>query len=127
MDGVGGYGGRELSYLRWGQRGQYVDLRGGGSNEYIYDDGRLIGKWEPAEFAALIGTVAREIDYKPSQNIEGAFMAHYQGWDEDYTDTLDRPERAEIFCQCVDSRIDSLELTPELQEAVQEWVRQHDD
>jgi hypothetical protein len=116
-----------MSYLRIGQEGQYVDIPRG-STEYIYGNGTDINGWLPAEFAALIGQVADEIDIEENEAvaIKAGFRAHFEGWKPDYRGGIDPPERAEIFCQCVDSRIESLKLTDELQEAVQDWAQEFD-
>lgn len=105
--------------------GHYVTIPAG-SNYYIYDNGRDISGWSYAEFAALIGGVAAELNYEPSQDIKAAFTEHFDGWDESYRGGITPPERAEIFCQCVDSRIDTLELTAALHEAAQEWADDFD-
>lgn len=114
-----------MSYIRINQDGQYVDIHGG-SNCYIYDNGDNISGWSYAEFAALIGSVIREIDHQSSQEIEKSFTEHFGGWDETYDGGIPQPERAEIFCQCVNSRISNCTLTDSLHESVKEWVDQAD-
>jgi len=109
------------------QDGKYVDIPGG-SQCYIYGNGRDINGWSEAEFAALVGEVAHlvRIDGDTAYNIEHHFRKHFDGWDETYEGSIRAPERAEIFCQCVDVRIEGVELTDEIQQAVQEWVEGHD-
>lgn len=115
-----------MSFIRMGQSGQYVSIPGG-SNHYIYGNGDTISGWTPAEFAALIGGVVDEIPWDgESDLILFAFEEHFGGWDPEYRGGITRPERAEIFCQCVDSRIDDLELTPDLHQAVRSWVDEFD-
>lgn len=116
-----------MSYIRMSQEGQYVDIPKG-SKYYLYDNGRNIEGWSYGEFGALIGQVADEIDIGEDEatSIKAGFRAHFEGWDEDYDGGVSPPERGEIFCQCVDSRIEGLELTDSLQSAVQEWVESHD-
>jgi len=108
------------------QDGNYVDIPGG-SQCYIYGNGRDINGWSEAEFAALIGEVAHlvSIDGDTAYNIEHHFSKHFGGWDETYEGSIPAPERGEIFCQCIDRRIEGVELTDEIQHAVQEWVESH--
>lgn len=115
-----------------GSAGQYIDIPGN-SQYYIYDDGDTIDGWSYGEFAALISKVVDEIDwdggerFSTADHVKQAFADHFGGvWDDDYRGGIAPPERGEIFCQCVDGRIDSLELTDDLQEAVQEWVDDFD-
>lgn len=112
-----------MSYIRAGQRGYYVDIPCG-SVAYIYDNGTDISGESYAEFAAHIGSLVYELDVDAdtAQRVQSAFAGHFGGWDDTYSGTLPRPERAEIFCQCIDSRIDTIELTDEIHEAVQNWV-----
>jgi hypothetical protein len=116
-----------MSYIRHGQSGEYVDIPGG-SNYYIYDNGSDIEGWSYGEFAALIGGVADEIDISEDEAtaIKASFRAHFEGWEPDYEGGVQPPERGEIFCQCIESRISSLTLTAELKQAVQEWVEDFD-
>jgi hypothetical protein len=109
------------------QDGQYVDIPGG-SQHYIYDNGEDINGWSHEEFAALIGGLAEELDISPELRtaIEAGFSDYFGGFDPDYDGGVAAPERAEIFCQCVDSRISSLSLTDELHDAVQEWLDAQD-
>lgn len=122
-----------MSFVRMGQDGQYVDIPEG-SMYYLYGDGENIGGWSYGQFAALIGSTIDEI--RPEEdgtygggngNVKNKFANHFDGWDEDYRGGIAPPERAEIFCQCVDSRIDGLTLSDELQEAAQEWAEEADD
>lgn len=128
-----------MSYIRYGQRGSYVDIPNG-SSHYIYHNGETINGWSEAEFAALIGSVVNELPPLDGEDpsirqsdayIKAAFEEHFGGWDTDYIGWdeqfdggIPRPERGEIFCQCVDSRIAATELTDELLDAVQRWVEQ---
>ncbi len=116
-----------MSYIRASSEGQYVDIPCG-SNYYIYDNGDTISGWSYGEFAALIGQVADEIDISDEEGvaIKAGFRAHFEGWEPEYRGSIAPPERGEIFCQCVDSRIESLQLTDDLHEAVREWVDAHD-
>jgi hypothetical protein len=116
-----------MSYIRHNQSGKYVDIPHG-SNCYIYDSGRDISGWSHGEFAALIGEVVDEIDLPEAEaaEIKRGFRDHFDGWDPDYRDGINPPERGEIFCQCVDSRIESLCLSDELRDSVQEWVSNFD-
>jgi hypothetical protein len=107
-----------------GQDGQYVDIPEG-SHYYIYGNGETINGWSDAQFAALIGGVVDEIDWDGrivASYIKQQFSDHFGGWNDQYRGGIAPPERGEIFCQCVDSRIDGLELTEELHTAVEEWV-----
>lgn len=113
-----------MSYIRYGEEGRYVDIPNG-SIEYIYDNGEKIGRWSYGQFAALIGSVAAELDTANphlDDAIKRGFEQHFGGWDEDYRGGLPEPEHAEIFCRCVDRRIDSLVLTDELHDAVKVWL-----
>lgn len=114
-----------MAYIRMNQEGEYIDIPYG-SNEYIYDNGRDIGGWSYGQFAALIGQVADEVDIHEiyRTDIKAAFRRHFEGWDPDYSGGLNPPERGEIFCQCVDSRISGRELTDGLHEAVKEWAEE---
>lgn len=121
-----------MSYIRYTQDGEYVDIAGIGSYAYVYDTGEEIivegderGPMTYSEFAAMIGSLAKEIDIAPDKAtaIRASFNHHFGGWDEEYSIELDRYERAEIFCQCLDSRIESESLEPEVHEAVQDWSR----
>ena len=116
-----------MSYIRMGQEGQYVDIPGG-SNYYLYNDGEEIGGWSHEEFAALIGGVVDEIGTEGATGgrIKQHFANHFGGWDSNYSGGVQPPERGEIFCQCVDKRIDEVELTDDLHEAVEEWVDEFD-
>jgi len=105
--------------------GQYVTIPAG-SNYYIYGDGDTISGWTHAEFAALIGSVPTHLTYTPTQPIKPAFTTHFGGWDNSYDGGITPPEHAEIFCQCVDSRIDALTLTDELHAAVTDWANNFD-
>lgn len=112
-----------MSYLRFNQTGTYITIPTG-SDYYLYDNGKHIAPYSYEEFAAMIGQVADEIDISDDEAIaiKAGFRAHFEGWDPEYTAAIDKRERAEIFCQCVDSRIESLVLTDELHEAVREWA-----
>jgi hypothetical protein len=118
-----------MSYIRQGSDGRYVEIPGG-SSYYLYDNGRDIGGWSHEQWAAIIGGLVDELDPwmgEPTPDeIRSAFEEHYGGWDDKRNGGIRPPERAEIFCQCVDSRIDGLELTDELQEAAQEWADSFD-
>jgi hypothetical protein len=116
-----------MSYLRYSQDGQYIDIPSG-SNYYIYDNGETIDGWSYEEFAALIGSVVDEIAIHQTHktDIKAAFQQYFGGWDSDYRGSIAPPERAEIFCQCVDSRIDNLELSDNLHKAVQDWADEFD-
>jgi len=114
-----------MSYIRYGQEGRYIDIPEG-SQSYIHDNGTDISGWSYAEFAALIGSVVDEISYDNSGAIKTAFRQYFGGWDADYNGKIEPPERAEIFCQCVDARIDGVELTDSLQEQVQNWADEYD-
>lgn len=116
-----------MSYIRYGQDGQYVDIPDG-SKTYIYDNGSDISGWSYEQFAALIGQVAYKIDIENSKatTIKNEFRKHFNGWNPDYKGGIFPPERAEIFCQCVDSRIDRLTLTNQLQEKAQQWANEFD-
>lgn len=114
-----------MSYIRYGQEGRYIDIPEG-SQSYIYDNGTDISGWSYAEFAALIGSVVDEIDYQTFGAIKTAFSHYFGGWDADYNGEIEPPERGEIFCQCVDKRIDGVELTDSLQAEVQNWVDEYD-
>lgn len=100
----------------------------GGSSYYLYDNGRDIGGWSHGEFAALIGSVVDEIDWGEHDDpitrelIKGEFEDYFGGWDNDYRGGIAPPERGEIFCQCVDKRIDELHLSESLHQAVENWV-----
>jgi len=102
--------------------GDYVDIPHG-SQYYIYDNGNSISGWSDGEFAALIGLVADEISIPEPRafEIKKGFKEHFGDWDEDYVGGITPPERAYVFCQCVDWRIDSLELTDDVLEAVRGW------
>lgn len=119
-----------VSFIRQTQEGSYVDIPGG-SNYYIYGNGEDISGWSHGEFAALIGGIVDELpDGTVSQQaraeIREAFANHFGGWDEEYDGGITPPERAEIFCQCVDSRIEGLTLCDALHEAVREWADEFD-
>lgn len=120
-----------MSYIRPGSSGQYVDIPNG-SNYYIYGNGNDISGWSYGQFAALIGGVVDEIDwsggdrFSTEDHIKQYFTDHFGGWESDYRGGITPPERAEIFCQCVDKRIDGIELSDSLQEAVQEWANEFD-
>ena len=109
------------------QSGQYVDIPGG-SNYYIYDNGEDIGEWSYGEFAVLVAGVSDEISVGDvtASRIKQHFANHFGGWDTTYSGGIQPPERGEIFCQCVDKRIDGVELTDDLHEAVKEWVDEFD-
>lgn len=119
-----------MSYLRLGQQGYYVDLGPNGSDYYLYNSGTdIIGlgrSWTHEQWAAMIGRVIDEISYTSSQPIKAEFESYYDGWDTNYN-TIDLPESCEIFCQCVDRRIDTLELTDDLHTAVQQHVQNYYD
>lgn len=110
-----------MSYIRHGQEGQYVDIPHG-SMYYLYGNGDDISGWSYQQFAGIILEVLDEIDVENEREIRVAFSNHFGGVDDEYDGGIAFPEKAEIFCQCVDSRIDPLELTDDLQEAVQEAV-----
>lgn len=118
-----------MSYIRHTQDGQYVEIPNG-SSHYLYDNGSDIGGWSYEQWASIIGSVVDEIDSwvgEPTPDeIRAAFEKKYGGWDDSWDGGIRPPERAEIFCQCVDSRIDSLELTDELQQAAQDWADEFD-
>lgn len=116
-----------------GQEGSYVDIPNG-SNYYIKGNGKDVGGLTYEQFAALIGSVVDEIEWGATEgeyggacgNIKHKFAEHFGGWDSDYNGCITPPERGEIFCQCVDRRIESLELTENLQNSVKEWVNKFD-
>lgn len=119
-----------MSFIRQTQEGFYVTIPGG-SNYYIYDNGTDIEGWSRAEFAALIGGVVNELPdeafaSQTREEIQGAFTAHFGGWDAEYRGGITPPERAEIFCQCVDRRIDDVELTGTLHSLVKQWADEFD-
>jgi hypothetical protein len=112
-----------VSYIRNGQEGSYVDIPKG-SIEYIYDNGEKIGRWDYGEFASVVGSLADELDISEEEaiSIKAGFRRHFEGWQPDASGDIPAPEKAEIFCQCVDSRIESLVLTDELHDAVKDWL-----
>jgi len=119
-----------MSFIRQTQEGSYVDIPGG-SNYYIFGNGEDISGWSHAEFAALIGGVVEELsdDAFVEQSraaIREGFTDHFGGWNAEYDGGITPPERAEIFCQCVDRRIDALELTADLHRAVRNWAAEFD-
>jgi hypothetical protein len=63
---------------------------------------------------------------QPREAVRAGFEAYFGGWDAEYRGGVAPPERAEIFCQCVDSRIESLELTEALHAGVREWAGEFD-
>jgi hypothetical protein len=108
-----------MSYIRMGQSGTYVDIPYG-SQHYIYGDGETISGWTEPEFAAVVFDALDEADVDEDGEIRDAFADHFGGIDEDYIGGIAQPERAEIFCQCVDSRIEGVELVDGLLEAMQD-------
>jgi len=108
------------------QEGSYVTIPGG-SNYYLYGNGEDINGWTYPQFAAVIGSVIDELPEEAfgeqsREEIHEGFSTYFGGWNAEYRGGISTPERAEIFCQCVDRRIESLELTNELQYYVQEWA-----
>jgi hypothetical protein len=115
-----------MSFIRMGEDGVYVNIPNG-SQYYLYQDyktGKINGQ-EVEKFGAMIGSIVDEIDIssEKKENIKERFEGHF-GWDEDYRFKAFRPERAEIFCRCVGSRIDSLELEPEVHRRIKSWVNE---
>lgn len=115
-----------MSFIRAGQEGTYVEIPGG-SNYYLYDNGNDIEGWSYGEFAALIGGVADELpdaafSDQSREEVKSAFEEYFGGWDEEYRGGITPPERGEIFCQCVNSRIEDTELTEDLHRHVREWA-----
>lgn len=112
-----------MSYIRQSQDGTYVEIPGG-SNYYIYGNGEDISGWSHAEFAALIGSTVYELGLSEviERDVREDFAEHFGGWDATYSGGITPPERAEIFCQCVDRRIDGLTLTEEIQSAAWEYA-----
>lgn len=109
-----------MSFIRMTQEGRYVDIPDG-STHYLFDNGNDIGGWSYGQFAAVIGTLVDEL---PSDHdgIKAAFEGYFGGWNEDYRGGVAPPERAEIFCQCVDRRFEEVELTDDLHAEVREWM-----
>jgi hypothetical protein len=119
-----------MSYIRASQDGTYVDIPHG-SNYYLYSDGSDIGGWSHEEFAGVVWDATQEIDLTQFDDeylheILDGFTSYFGGVEHDYTGGVAQPERAEIFCQCVDSRIDDVELTDELQTAMQDSFSESD-
>lgn len=116
-----------MSYIRRTQEGSYVDIPRG-SQHYLYDDGDSISGYSYEEWAALIGSTAYEIaiPYERAEKIAAAFKEYYGGWDDSYEYGIHPPERAEIFCQCVDNRLDGVELTPAVHDGAKLWAKEFD-
>jgi hypothetical protein len=115
-----------MSFIRMGQEGKYVNIPNG-SQYYLYQNYKT-GKVEGQgieKFGATIGSLVDELDISSErkEEIKGGFEEHF-GWDEDYRFKPYRPERAEIFCQCLNNRIDSLELEPDIHRRVKSWVNE---
>ena len=113
-----------MSYIRMGQKGSYVDIPGG-SVYYLYNNGTDIDGWTKAEFAGILfdyieerlstKLTAGEMDY-----LEEKLLQYFGGIDRDYTGDIAPPECAEIICQCIDSRFEGTDLSPEMQTMLQE-------
>lgn len=121
-----------MSYIRAGRSGQYVNIPGG-SNYYLYGDGETIGGWSYGEFAAYIAATIEEAGWTPTNDedpsiaaIQSGFENYFDGFDTDTDMSIMPPERAEIFCQCVDFRIDELALTDSLHESMKEYADSFD-
>lgn len=104
-----------MSYIRYTQEGTYVDIPGG-SDYYLYGNGNDIEGWSYEEFA---GVILHEIedciedeDYR--EDVLDAFREEFGGIDRDFQGGVARPERAEVFCQVIDRRVDGIELRPDL-------------
>lgn len=114
-----------MSFIRMGQEGSYVDIPHG-SQCYLYGDGETVSGWSYEEFAAVVFDTLYEapIVLSPEYWIDicGGIEEELgvEHMDFEYEGGVPQPERAEIFCQFVDRRIDGVELTDELHEAMQD-------
>jgi hypothetical protein len=114
-----------MSFIRMSQEGTYVDIPEG-SMCYLYGDGNSISGWSYEEFAAVVFDALDEAPIEPgseywteiADGIEDELDV--DNMDPDYRGGVPQPERAEIFCQFVDRRIDSTELSDELHEAMKD-------
>lgn len=122
-----------MSFIRAASEGQYIDIPCG-SVHYIYHDGNHINGWTEGEFAALIVSVLEDANWVQEREsfsqsydyIKQQFEEHFDTLDYDYRGGICPPERAEIFCKCVNSRIDGLTLTDEMIDILRKWVESHD-
>lgn len=119
-----------MAFIRMGQEGSYVDIPYG-SVQYLYDNGEDIEGWSDEQFAgvvieALDGVDADRFDKSYLFEIKCGFEEYFGGIDHEYSGGVPQPERAEIFCQCVDSRFDGVELTDEMCEAMQDSFDRND-
>jgi len=98
-----------MSFIRYTSEGQYIDIPCG-SDHYIYHNGNTINGWTEGEFAALIVEVLEECNWVQERTEFNQSYGYIKQQFEEYFDTLDYeyrggispPERAEIFCRCVD-------------------------
>lgn len=114
-----------MSYIRMNQSGSYISIPNG-SLYYLYgeEDG-TVGGTPLGEFGGMLFDVCNEVTWtgEPSKDaIYDAFDDYFGGITTDYTFKMLPHERGEVFCQCIDARCDSVELTDDLQTAVQEWA-----
>lgn len=113
-----------MSFIRQTQDGSYVDIPFG-SQYYLYDNGIDIGGWTYEEFAGVVIEALDEVDTTEISDayqfeIKCGFEEYFGGIDHGYRGGVEQPERAEIFCQCVDRRFDDVVLKDELHEMVQD-------
>lgn len=114
-----------MSYIRYTQEGQYIDIPEG-SVHYLYSDGSSIKGWSHGEFAGILNeaAVAASGTFEEYFDFHDALCEEF-GCVDTSVDPLvgvRRPEKAEIFCRVVDKRTDVTELTDENIKRLQQWV-----
>ena len=105
------------------QEGSYVDIPGN-SKVYLYYNGDSIGGWSKEQFCAVLWDYVDENvdipDDTEKQTLHNKFTDYFDGIDREYNGGVPDPECAEIVAQCIDSRFEGVELTEDMQTALQD-------